>query len=276
MKYFVYFILLFCMIAPQELSADLVKNMDITSIPVSMEFNDEPLGKVLGALSTEADIAIIYDQDQSDRLVSGSLQEQSLQEALYQLFSNQNKSLIVFDSKRLIVVKCFGAKHYILAETVENKCHAHSGLTLSQLKEMHKKQYDEYKQSIIGENLSPEHFLTKEELVAMHEKQYQEYLYAIGSGHLKDESGYTLDELSAIHKEQYLTYQAITENEDTILENGMTRKELNAMHKLQIQHHRELTAGDYELFGSITYEELAERHAQQYNQYKQDSLNELF
>jgi type II secretory pathway component GspD/PulD (secretin) len=207
---------------------------------VSVRFQDESMSTVLGKISQQTGIAILYDEKLADQKVTGHYKDIKFSEAINRLFSETNKSIQVFKNEKKIIVKTFGAKQFILASSAEsapsdNPSDDSEKMTIAELEQMHKRQYKEYKERISNDNEVLEGGMTRGEVKAMHKKQYEEYQKRIADDNEVLEGGMTRGEIQAMHKKQYEEYQKRIADDNEVLEGGMTRGEIQAMHKKQLQ-----------------------------------------
>lgn len=253
---------------PYNAAASADFEEDWLSQSVSIEFKKEPLKLVLGRLSKQTGVAIMYDEALGDNKVSGIYANIRLEKAISRLFARQNKSLIIQDDDKLIIVKHFGAKQYVWASNQHDALPSPDGMTAEELKQMHHEQYREYRADVDDDTTVLENGMTRREISAMHLDQLQQYEDDLVSGEFFDESGMTRSEVLALHQEQYAQYKKNTEDEGEILENGMTRSELFAMHATQYKRYkRKAKSGEELLENGMTRNELKEMHARQYEEY---------
>ncbi|MCI5209072.1 MAG: hypothetical protein D3910_09825 [Candidatus Electrothrix sp. ATG2] len=71
------------------------------------------MNSVLGKISEQTGVAILYDEKLADQKVTGHYKNIKFSEAIDRLFSGTNKSIQVLGSEKKIMVKTFGAKNYI-------------------------------------------------------------------------------------------------------------------------------------------------------------------
>lgn len=135
---------------------------------VTLRFQEEPMSSVLGKLSQQTGIAILYDEKLAGQKVTGLYKDIKFAEAINRLFSETNKSIQVLKNEKKIIVKTFGAKNFVLALSAQrvpspaNKTLDNSEkMTLAEVEAMHKRQYKEYKMRLADENEVLEGGLTR-------------------------------------------------------------------------------------------------------------------
>ncbi|MGB5684236.1 MAG: hypothetical protein WBM35_00370, partial [Candidatus Electrothrix sp.] len=138
---------------------------------VTLRFQDEQMSSVLGNLSEQTGIAILYDEKLADQKVTGHYKAIKFAEAINRLFSENNKSIQVLKNEKKIIVKTFGAKQFILASSTERApsdqlSDDSEKMTLAELEKMHRQQYKEYKERISNENEVLEGGMTRGEVKA--------------------------------------------------------------------------------------------------------------
>ncbi|MCI5180150.1 MAG: hypothetical protein D3911_12675 [Candidatus Electrothrix sp. AW3_4] len=248
---------------------------------VTLRFQEEPMSSVLGKLSQQTGIAILYDEKLAGQKVTGLYKDIKFAEAINRLFSETNKSIQVLKNEKKIIVKTFGAKNFVLALSAQrvpspaNKTLDNSEkMTLADLEKMHRQQYKEYKERIANPNEILEGGMTRGELTAMHKKQNAEYKKRIANNNEVLEGGMTRGELTAMHKKQNAEYKKRIANDNEVLEGGMTRGELTAMHKKQNAEYKKRIANDNEVLeDGMTRGQLKVMHKQQNEEYKKRITN---
>jgi uncharacterized protein YbaA (DUF1428 family) len=246
------------------------------NVPVTVRFQNESLNKVLGDISRQAGVVLFFDQALADKKVSGSYKDVKLSEAINRLFSEENKSIQVFRGEKKIIIKTFGAKKFVQAgtelpdqgDTVSQEEAEGEGMTLAELKKMHRQQYKEYKKRIADDNEVLEGGMTRGEVRAMQKKQYEEYKERIAAGNEVFEDGKTLREVKAMHKRQYEEYKERVAAGNEVFEDGKTLREVKAMHKRQYEKYKKRVAAGNEVFeDGKTLREVKAMHKRQYEEY---------
>lgn len=237
--------------------------------PVSLEFNNEPLRKVLGRISSETGVAIMYDEALGGELVTGFYKEVSLEKAIMRLFTNRNKSLIIHDAKRLVIVRNFGAKNYVWAETTLTDLPSPEGMSAEDLAKMHDEQYREYRADIEDDTVEMEGGMTRREIMTMHVSQHQSYVAEVEDGNFLGGFEISRDAIQALHEEQYAEFRKRAENKKEVLEGGITGSELETMHSAQYSSYlSKLQNKELILENGMTLEEIRQMHNRQYEGYK--------
>ena len=115
---------------------------------VNIRFQNETMSVVLGKISTQTGIAILYDENLAEQKVTGNYKDIKFSEAINRLFSDKNKSIQVLKNEKKIIVKTFGAKQFVLAsssDTVTGESSVEGALmTAAELEKLHKQQIKEY------------------------------------------------------------------------------------------------------------------------------------
>jgi len=222
---------------------------------VSIRFQEEPMSSVLGKISTQTGIAILYDEKLADQKVTGNYKNILFSEAINRLFSETNKSIQVFKTEKKIIVKTFGAKQFVLASSNETAPDnlSRKKMTFAELQKMYRQQHKEYRKHIADETEVLEGGMTRGEVRAMQKKQYSEYQKNINNNdkiiEIVDKDGVkksmTRGEIRAMQKKQYSEYQKNINNnrfdiinEDGII-TGVTGEEVRAMQKRQRKAYKE-------------------------------------
>lgn len=210
---------------------------------VTLRFQEEPMSSVLGKLSEQTGIAILYDEKLAGQKVTGLYKDIKFAEAINRLFSETNKSIQVLKNEKKIIVKTFGAKNFVLALSAQSApvsefLDKEKSMTVADLNKLHKEQYEEYLKSIKNANIViPGINLTRGELDKINRKQYDEYLEKKNNENIiVPGSNTTLKELNKLNSEQYLRYKRTKNDHNAISPgSGITRRELNDLNKKQYQ-----------------------------------------
>ncbi|MCI5121898.1 MAG: hypothetical protein D3908_12040 [Candidatus Electrothrix sp. AUS4] len=203
---------------------------------VTIRFQNEAMSVVLGKISAQTGVAILYDENLKDHEVTGNYKRIKFSEAINRLFSEKNKSIQVFNNEKRILVKTFGAKQFVLVgnNNVADSQGGPKGMTLAELEKMHEQQYKEFKGSISDDNLILDGDMTLGKLKAMHKKQKEALLAELKNPRaIVRDGNMTLGELGALHASQKKEMQLSLEKQDTLFPNGMIRSEITAMHRKQ-------------------------------------------
>ena len=173
MKCYVLFLLLSML--PVMVNAE-TKEVEWFNRPVSIKAVAEPLESVLGKISANAQVTIVFDQSQRLNPVSMVYEDVPLQHALNRLFAHQNKSFVFNNEKKIIIVKSFGAKEYVWTAYDRDKVAFPAEMTAEEVNQLHSEQYQEYLTDLGNDDQILDNGMTRGQLKAMHEQQYQEYL----------------------------------------------------------------------------------------------------
>jgi hypothetical protein len=180
--------------------------------PLTISFQNEPLSKVLKRISERIGVSIAYDQELANEKVTGNYKNLKTSDAITRLFRNKNNTIQVNKAKKIIIVKTFGAKNFLLAKGVDSKDRLlqqqimGTDMTLAGLNALNKKQL-EYSQQTIGDD----------EVI-------------MGS------PGMTLNDLNNLHLQQFETLHSANINDIKILGSDMTIQELDELSALHIQN----------------------------------------
>ena len=66
------------------------------------------MSSVLGKISAQTGIVILYDENLADQKITGNYKGIGLSEAVNRLFVEKNKSILINENEKLIIVKTFG------------------------------------------------------------------------------------------------------------------------------------------------------------------------
>ncbi|MCI5157673.1 MAG: hypothetical protein D3906_04395 [Candidatus Electrothrix sp. AUS1_2] len=241
---------------------------------VTIRFQDEPMSAVLGKISQQTGIAILYDENLAGEKVTGHYKDIKFSEAIDRLFSEKNKSIQVFKGEKKIIVKTFGAKQFILAgkdsavDSTDSEDESEK-MSLAQVEERQRQRYNEYKKRITDENEVLEGGITRGELRIKQKKQYTEYKERIADENEVLEGGITRGELRVKQKKQYEEYKKRIADENEVLEGGITRGELRVKQKrLNAEYKKRIADENEVLEGGITRGELRAKQKKQYEEYK--------
>ncbi|MCP3684043.1 MAG: hypothetical protein GY861_15285 [bacterium] len=195
------------------------------------------MSSVLGKISTQTDIAILYDEKLANLKITGHYKDIKFSEAINRLFSETNKSIQVFKNEKKIIVKTFGAKQFILASSIdtglENPSSENKLVTVAELEKMHKQQYKEYKERIANDNEVFEGGITRGEVRLMHEQQRKQYRKRRANDAEEFEGGITRGEVRKMHGQQEKQYKKRRADDAEEFEGGVTRGEIRVMHEKQ-------------------------------------------
>ncbi|MCI5226330.1 MAG: hypothetical protein D3918_06630 [Candidatus Electrothrix sp. AX2] len=204
---------------------------------VTLRFQEEPMSSVLGKLSEQTGIAILYDEKLAGQKVTGLYKDIKFAEAINRLFSETNKSIQVLKNEKKIIVKTFGAKNFVLAlssKTVAGESSAKERImTAAELEKMHRQQYKEYKERIADDNEVFEGGITRGKIRVMHEQQEKLYRKRRANDAEEFEDGVTRGEIRVMHEQQEKLYRKRRANDAEEFEDGVTRGEIRVMHEKQ-------------------------------------------
>jgi type II secretory pathway component GspD/PulD (secretin) len=174
---------------------------------VSINFSAEPLNKVLSSISKQADIVILYDQQLSEKEVSGQYNGVRVLDAINRIFDNENTIIQTNDEKKLIIVQTFGAKNYIWAKAesvslddLEN---------VEALNTLNREQFLAYLENLKKEPeaIVPGTEMTRAELDQLNKQQYQAYSQRAKDPEAKvSGTDMTRMELDRLNEQQYENY----------------------------------------------------------------------
>ena len=179
---------------------------------VTLRFQDEAMNEVLGKISQQTGIAILYDENLAGEKVTGNYKNIKFSEAINRLFSEKNKSIQVFKNEKKIVVKTFGAKQFILASSGETSAvqTRDEDMIAAELEKMHRQQY---KERIVADNELFEGGVTRGEIRKMHEQQEKQYRERLADDTKEFEGGVTRGEIRKMHEKQKEMYKKKQEDE---------------------------------------------------------------
>lgn len=179
--------------------------------PLTISFQNEPLSKVLKRISERTGVSIAYDQELANEKVTGNYKDLKTSDAITRLFRNKNNTIQVNKAKKIIIVKTFGAKNFLLAKAVDSKDHF-------------------LQQQIMGTDM------TIAELNALNKKQLEHSQQTIGDDEIiMGSSDMTLSDLNNLHLKDLEARQSTNINDIKILGSDMTIQELDELSALHIQ-----------------------------------------
>jgi type II secretory pathway component GspD/PulD (secretin) len=236
--------------------------------PVTVNFPNEPLSKVLNKIAKQAGLSVLYDQTLANEIVNGNYNGVKASKAITRLFKGQNLIVQVIDDKKIIIVKTFGTKDFIWSGEQNTSL----PITRAELDALHTMQSREYQENIADQNSVLEGGLTLGEMNLLHEEQYDQHKASIlNADEVIDEKGMTRGQLNSMHEEQHDNYQINLIDNNEVLIEGITRRQLDALHNHQYQELiRDVDEHiDIPDFG-ITLSQLDKMHEQQYAENKED------
>lgn len=236
---------------------------------VNIRFQNEAMSKVLGKISQQTGVAILFDEKLASEKVTGYYKNIKFSEVINRLFSEKNKSIQAFKYERKIIIKTFGAKQFILAG--QDSASDSSGsaqesykMTLAELEKMHKQQYKEYKERITDGNELIDGGMTRDDIQTLHRKQYEEYKKRTANEDEIIDGGMTRGDIRALHKKQYEEYKKRTAHEDEIIDGDMTRGQIRELHKQQAKAFLERKKNTNEVIdGKMTRGQIQALHVKQ-------------
>jgi len=179
--------------------------------PITISFKNEPLSKVLEQISERIGISIAYNQELANEKVTGNYKDVKTSDAITRLFRNKNNSIQVNKAEKIIIVKTFGAKNYLLARAVDSKDHL-------------------LQQQILGTDI------TIAELNALNKKQLEHSEQTIGDNEIiMGTSGMTLNDLNNLHLQQFETLHSSNIDDIKIMGSGLTIQEIDKLSEQYIQ-----------------------------------------
>ena len=207
--------------------------------PLTISFQNEPLSKVLKRISERTGVSIAYDQELANEKVTGNYKDLKTSDAITRLFRNKNNTILVNKEKKIIIVKTFGAKNFLLAKAVDSKDHflqqqiIGTDMTIAELNALNKKQL-EYSQQTIGDDeiIMGSSGMTLSDLNNLHLKDL-EVLHSTNVDDIKilgsDLTIQEVDELSALHIQDKTTVR----NKSLIMGTKMTLGQLDTFQENQ-------------------------------------------
>ncbi|WPD21274.1 MAG: hypothetical protein Q3M24_18295 [Candidatus Electrothrix aestuarii] len=207
---------------------------------VNIRFQNEAMSKVLGEISQQTGVAILFDEKLASEKVTGYYKNIKFSEAINRLFNEKNKSIQVFKNEKKITVKTFGAKQFVLASADEaalgqSSDNSSDGMTLAELEKMHKQQYKEYKARIADENEVVEDGMTRAQLKKIVQKQDRQFKMSLKDDNEALEDGMTRAQLKKIVQKQDRQFKMSLKDDNEALEDGMTRAQLKKIVQQQEQ-----------------------------------------
>lgn len=179
--------------------------------PLTISFQKEPLSEVLKQISERTGVSIAYDQELANEKVTGNYKNVKISDAITRLFRDKNNTILVNKAKKLIIVKTFGAKNFLLAKAVASKDHI-------------------LQQQVMGTDM------TIPELNAQNKKQLEHSQQTIGDDEvIMGSSGIKLSDLNNLHLQHLETLHSTNINDIKILGSDMTIQELDELSALHIQ-----------------------------------------
>jgi hypothetical protein len=179
--------------------------------PITISFKNEPLSVVLEQISKRIGVSIAYNQELANEKVTGNYKNVKISDAITRLFRNENNSIQVNKAKKIIIVKTFGAKNYLLARAVDSKDHF-------------------LQQQIMGTDM------TIAELNALNRKQLEHPEQTIGDNEvIMGTSGMTLNDLNNLHLQQFETLQSAKIDDIKIMGSDLTIQEIDKLSEQFIQ-----------------------------------------
>lgn len=230
--------------------------------PVTVRFQNKPLGKVLGIISQQTGIAIFFDQELSDEKVTCDYKNVKVSDAINRLFSDKNKSIQLNKEQKSIFIKTFGAKNFIRAETHHQQFNSLK-MKPADIKKMHAKQYKEYKERIADEQEVLEGGKIRAEIKEMHRQHEQAYRAGVTNGKMILENGKSRNDVRKEHSEQYQDYLDLISDDNRVLEGGSTRGQIRKEHQKQVSEYKAFLNKDTELEGGLTRSQVRKMHKEQ-------------
>jgi len=245
--------------------------------PINISFQNEPLSKVLKQISEQTGISIAYDQQLANEKVTGNYQNVKTSNAITRLFKSKNISIQVNNEKKVVIVKTFGTKSFVWADTTQESGANVKGaelITDADLEKMLNGQYKVYKEQIADDNEVLDDGMTRGEIRVMHKLQYKELQKSMitDNGDLAD--GMTRNEIDILQKQQYIEYENDIANDKVIVTDGMTRREIRDLHKTQYEEFQTNQKNGTQLINdATTMDEIRTLHEEQYEEYQQTIHN---
>ena len=239
---------------------------------ISINFQNEPLSKVLKQISEQTGVSIAYDQELANEKVTGNFEHIKTSDAITRLFRSKNKSIQVNEEKKIILIKTFGAKNFVWAGASVKSQNKSSQMTLATLERMHAQQYKEYKEYISKDTeMLEDGSMTRGELRKMHNGQLQDILKNIdNAAETLEDGSMTRGELRALHDQQLKTLQNQIANDASVAQTN-----LRTMHEQQTKNYQKIRSNVSEMLDdkNMTFGELRALHERQLKEYKENESN---
>ncbi|WP_339138575.1 MAG: hypothetical protein WGN25_09740 [Candidatus Electrothrix sp. GW3-4] len=228
---------------------------------VTVRFQEEPMSAVLGKISQQTGIAILYDEKLADQKVTGHYKDIKFSEAINRLFSDKNKSIQVFKNEKKIIVKTFGAKQFILAgdTPMSTKEHLHvDNLSLDEIRTLQVSQYNEFRNQISDENEIIAKDMTRSQLKAFIKNQNKQFKDSLKNENEVVTKNKTRAQLRMFVSKQNKAFEnSLLNDEEQIGENGETRLQLREFIQDQdLKFNNTLTEGEQLVVDGKTRNEL--------------------
>lgn len=266
-----FFFLLFFVCA----SAVPAIDSDIFEQPVTVQFINDELGVVLKRLSDDTGIQIIYDEKISKKMVSGSYKNVPYLKVMQRLLGGVNHTLTMNQETRTLLIKSFGEANYVTTGTrTGGEYITDIGITISELRALHEKQYKEYVEQLNDmDEFLEEVSMSRGELRDLHERQSVQFQQESQTpSQYLTELGMTRGQLQTMHEEQFADFKSEFSNDNKVLtELGMTLGEHRAMLADHASEYEKQQKDDTEYLPEIGMTRAEHRRllAQQMKEYKQ-------
>lgn len=186
--------------------------------PITVAYKDARLHTVLESISTQSGAVIYYDQQLENITFSGNYTDITVSEAIEQVFSRENKIIVIDEKERVITVQTFGPKHLIQAGTREESPSTSSQDVAALDTE------DAYRAHASGKEnatLRPiaNHTPTGDELAARHLRQEQDFLHntIAQTGPTIGTTQLSLQELEQKHRQQEREFDSLLSDRPNIV-----------------------------------------------------------
>ncbi len=235
--------------------------------PININFENEPLRKLLNQIAQQTGVSIAYDQELANEKVTGNYQNIKTSDAITRLFRGKNKSIQVNIAKRIIIIKTFGAKSYIWADSTQKALgqKQSSGLIfLANLEELHAQQYKEYKERITDDSEVLDGGMTRKEIRIMQQQQNNESQKSIADDSDVFKGDMTQGEMEILHAQQYGEFK----------NDAVNNYEIRALHTTQSEEFKESLNNNTQLLnGEVSNSEIRDVHEKQYEEYQHTLYN---
>ena len=129
--------------------------LDWLNQSITIQIDNKPLHEILNKIGQQTGIAIVYDQSLANERVMGKYQDIPVSEALNRLFRGKNTIFQINDIQKVVVIKTFGAKHYIWTDNASDLIGRYgvenSEMTLEEIADFITQQYLEFENELLIE-----------------------------------------------------------------------------------------------------------------------------
>lgn len=213
---------------------------------ITMQFDNEPMSKVLKKISVQTGVSIMYDVRFSTDKVSGDFKGISVEDAVNRLFKGVNKILTVVEGENVLVIETHGAKRYALAAALSSDLSAgqgvFDGMPYREVILLQRKQYAAYLEELKDmEQIEPGTDKTRGEVLKIHQIEGEQYKKSLAAGDSIIPGGdKTEGEVIKLQEEMYKEYLRNEQNMDAkAMGVDMTKKSVREKHEKQYSEYTE-------------------------------------